>query len=403
MKNIVIGLALVAVLIIGGSFVLKGISKSKSNSKTVSEIAQVFENDSILKSDDGGLNFSRGFKIETKSKIGAVDILAIAFNPITPGNIVIGSLEDGLFKKENGKENWIPIPFPPKKIYSFLLDNKNPDNRIFVSGMSDGYGKVFRTEDNGGNWRTVYTEPGVGTVVTALSQDPRNKDIIFSGTSRGTVIKSVDGGQSWKNVGNTIEGTIKDISFDATKPLNTYLLAFRNKMYYSINRGETWLDWEIVKNEEIQALNTRISKLFSSDRIAEGEQAQKDMIALEKKNQEGRAPQGIIVIVPDPLKTGIVYAGTDKGLFRSADYGKYWKEINIIESAKMFPIRSISINPKNSNEVSFVSGKSFYKSINFGDTWSVTPLNSERDAYFVSYNPFNLKEIYIGLSQNISF
>jgi photosystem II stability/assembly factor-like uncharacterized protein len=108
-------------------------------------------------------------------------------------------------------------------------------------------------------------------------------------------------------------------------------------------------------------------------------------------------PSGIVSIAPDPAVSGTLYAGTNAGLFRSTDYGKYWYELNIIESAKQFPIRSIAVNPKNPKEVVFVSGKAFYKSTNGGETWAITSLSVDRDASFVAYDPFDPKYLLIGL------
>ena len=71
--------------------------------------------------------------------------------------------------------------------------------------------------------------------------------------------------------------------------------------------------------------------------------------------------------------------------------------MNIIESAKKFSIRSIAVNPKNSKEIVFVAGRAFYKSIDEGATWSVTGLDVDRDAFFVSYDPFDPKYLFLGL------
>ena len=120
--------------------------------------------------------------------------------------------------------------------------------------------------------------------------------------------------------------------------------------------------------------------------------------ALKMKNAENKMPASINLIVADPEISGTLYAGTKSGLFRSKDFGKYWFELDIIESAKGFPIRSIAINPKNSKELVFVSGKAFYKSINDGTTWSVTPLSSDRTASFVAYDPFEINTFYVGVS-----
>ena len=118
---------------------------------------------------------------------------------------------------------------------------------------------------------------------------------------------------------------------------------------------------------------------------------------LSERNQANKMPTGIISIASDPTRSGVIYAGTSNGFFKSTDFGKYWTEINIIESAKKFPIRSIAVNPKNSEEIVFVSGKAFYKSIDSGQTWFVTGLTVDRGASFVSYDPFDSEYLFVGL------
>jgi hypothetical protein len=94
----------------------------------------------------------------------------------------------------------------------------------------------------------------------------------------------------------------------------------------------------------------------------------------------------------------VLYATLSKGVYRSSNFGKYWKQINIIESAERYPIPSVAINPDDSNEISFVAGDTFYRSTNYGSTWSVTPLDKTRNASFVAYDPFDTTIIYLGLS-----
>jgi photosystem II stability/assembly factor-like uncharacterized protein len=339
--------------------------------KTASGLVRAIDKDSIFESKNGGLDFEPHFKIITNNEIGQADVLSVAFHPTKQDDTVVGSLQDGLFRRSKGEEGWTPIVFPPKNIFSFILDKSDPDNRMFASGVISENGRIFRSVDGGENWRAVYTEPGLGTVVTSLAQHHTNTNVIFAGTSAGTVIKSVDGGESWKNLGNKIDGMIKDINFDAKNQNSIYLLSHKSKVYYSRDGGLTWIDWE----EEKMKSNS-----------------------LSAWNSPTKMPDQPLFLVADPNISGTVYISAARGLFRSTDYGKNWKEVNIIESAKSLPILSIAINPMNSKEIVFIAGTSFYKSINNGDTWSVTPLSSQRNASFIIYDPFDSQHIMIGVN-----
>lgn len=409
-KYLITALAIVFLVALSGCSLLP--KKAAPADEGDGDFSVKVEKGSLWKTDNGGKTFSVKSKIDEQTSISSADILSIAYHSQKPANIYVGTADNGIFKTENGGEDWEPIDFPPKKIYSFILDKKNPDNRMFASGVLGEWGKIFRTDDGGKNWDEVYTEPGQKTVVTALSQHFRDMNVIFAGTSAGTVVKSTNGGDTWKNIGNQVKGVssggtsgetvaitgpVGDIVFDADRSLVTYLIILEKKIYYSPDGGIKWLDWEEEKKKEVKALQDKAAKA-AKDKDLEGakklrEQAQK----LNERNRENKMPPGIVSVATDPRISGTVYVGTKTGLFRSKDYGKYWYEVNIIESAAKFPIRSITLNPGNSKEIVFVAGKAFYKSVDSGATWAVTGLNVDRDASFVSYDPFDTKYLFVGL------
>jgi photosystem II stability/assembly factor-like uncharacterized protein len=400
--------AVVMVLLIVGSIIIFSVFKNskgtsgedgtKTTKSKTNGLTQSIDRDSILESTDAGDTFVPQFKLSEEGDIGLADVLSVAFHSQKEGYIVVGSVSDGLFRREAGKETWEQFVFPPKNIYSFILDKNDPDNRLFASGAVNENGRIFRSTDGGENWKPVYTEPGLKTLVTSLSQHHKNTNIIFAGTSAGTVIKSVDGGSSWKNLGNQIKGTIKDVNFDATKKDVAYLLTYGSTIYYSPDGGLTWIDWEEAKEKEVDALETQARAASRAGNKSGAEALNKRADDLAERNKKNKMPENPIFIVADPNTSGVLYASAESGLYRSKDYGKYWAEINIIESAKSHPIRSVAINPKNSKEIVFTAGTSFYKSTNSGETWSVTPLGTQRDASFIVYDPFNTQRILIGVS-----
>ena len=390
--------AVLAVSLSGCTMKLPGASDAPTTTASVQG--------SLWKTSDGGKSFEAKSKIDDKTTITKADILSVAYHPTKKGIIYVGSVENGIFKTEDAGESWAPISFPPKRIYSFILDRKDPDTRMFASGVVDGWGKIFRTDDGGEKWDPVYTEPGQQAMVTALAQHWVDTNVIFAGTSTGTVVKSVDSGDTWKNVGNRINGIIADFAFDSKNKMVVNLLTYGQKIFYSNDGGLIWLDWEEEKQKEVAAIQKRASDISQSASTnpkqtealqKESQRLQKAAQALSERNQKNKMPQGIVSLAADPTDSGVLYAGTGTGFFRSPDFGKYWYELNIIESAKTFSIRSIAINPRDSKELVFVAGKAFYKSIDRGETWAVTGLSVNRDASFVSYDPFDSKYLFVGL------
>lgn len=362
-------------------------------------VAGVYK-DSILRSTDSGLNFENYFKIATttNAKIGIADVLSIAFHPDTENRIVVSTYDDGLFVNNESVNNWKQISFPPKQIYSFILDKNDPDNRAFASGVVSGNGRIFRTDTQGQSWRAVYAEPGVDTYISALVQNPQNADVVLAGTSVGTVVRSTDGGDTWKNIGQSIKGYISDFTYDSSRASFVYMLVNKGKIYHSTDGGLTWLNWEEEKTKEVKRLNEEASALTRAGNKEGGKQVKASATALQERNKTEKAPSGPIFIIADPSTSGTVYLSAATGIYRSTDYGKFWKPVNIIESALKFPIPSIAINPNDSSEISFVAGKTFYRSINGGVTWAITPLDNSRNASFVAYDPYDPTIIYVGMS-----
>lgn len=329
----------------------------------------------IWRSVDGGQTFEPKITVDEKRRITSANVLDISFltrdpagnpNPERAPSIFIGTIDNGIFRSDNSGELWQPREFPPKKVYRFLADAVNPE-RMFATGVISGFAKVFRTKDGGTTWQDVYTEPGAGTVLLSLAQSRRNSEEIFVGTSTGTIIRSLDGGDTWKNIGTGIDGPITEIAFDVAPGERLYALAHEKKVYRSDDGGLTWIDPLAALQPTTQA------------------------------NPQKKNPTAMISLVADPLRVGVVYLGTKTGVFRSLDAGATWDKLNIIESAEKFPIRAIAINPRNSDEIIFVAGHTFYKSINSGDTWAVVPLDVDREVSVIAYDPFDPSVIYLGL------
>ncbi|NTW15074.1 MAG: hypothetical protein HGA38_01750 [Candidatus Moranbacteria bacterium] len=327
------------------------------------------EKGSVWKSDDGGESFHVSSTVDATRSIDKADILSISFHPTKPMSVILGTVNDGVFKTEDGGDTWMPIAFPPKRIYSFIIDRKDPDNRMFVSGVVNGHGKIFRTDDDGTAWHEVYSEPGENTFISSLAQDPFDAAVIYAGTSAGTLLKSGDAGATWGNVSvpDTGTGIVADIVFDPKRRGSVSFLSYTNKMYHSDDGGATWIDWDQVRR---------------NDRSLENQQT----------------PNQMLTLVADPSVSGTLYAGTgSSGMYRTTDNGRTWTKINIIESAEKFPIKSIAVDPKDPRRIVFVAGKAFYRSTDGGSTWSVTALNSDRSASVAAYDPFDSRFVFVGL------
>ncbi|MEI6650294.1 MAG: hypothetical protein WCL23_02545 [Candidatus Moraniibacteriota bacterium] len=403
-KHIVILLPFLAVTLAGCSLPTQPPTDTAAPADTTQPtppqgFSQQIEKGSVWKSNDGGKTFVVKSTVNEQSIIEKADVLSMAFHPTKPGSLVIGSVDNGIFKTDNGGETWTPIVFPPKRIYSFILDRRDPDNRMFASGVVDNTAKIFRSDDGGANWNAIYTEPGLKNVISSLAQDPRNPDVLYAGTSTGTLVKSTDAGETWRNMSGASKGNvvISEIGFDAQDPGVVYLLLFNKEVRLSKDGGETWVDFEKERTAESDALQKQSQALRQKGNTAEAAKIDAQIAARTSTGNGGSIPNQVLSLTTDPSRTGVLYAGTPSGLYRSTDFGKYWEQLNIIESAKKFPIRAVAVDPKNPSNIVFSSGNVLYRSGDSGATWTVTPLSTDRTPYVIAYDPLDSKYMFLGL------
>ncbi len=321
---------------------------------------------SVYKSTNAGEIFEPKIKIDDKTSISSVDVLSVAIHPTNSQIIYIGTEKSGLFRTTNGADSWEKITFPPTKIYGLSVDSTNGD-RIFATGIYENTGKIYRSFDAGANWKEVYTEPGSNTVITALTLDTTNPNVVYAGTSAGVVIRSTDGGETWKNV------------VVATGPVTEIFVTDRTIMLTIFALGtEVSFDQGITFEDNTKSrLKTRVQNTADQKNIV--------------------LPEGLYTLAKDPKQAGVFFAGAKNGLFRTADYGKTWAAIDIIESSKSFPIRALAINPVNSNEIVYASGGVLYKSIDGGVKWSTAELKIGRGVSHLFYDPTTPSTIFFTL------
>lgn len=321
---------------------------------------------SVYKSTDAGNTFEPKITIDEKRKLSSADVLSVAVHPTNSKIIYIGTESTGLFRTTNGADTWEQITFPPTKIYGLSVDSTNGD-RIFATGIYEGTGKIYRSFDAGANWKEIYTEPGSNTVITSLTLDTTNPNVVYAATSAGVVIRSVDGGETWKNV-TLAKGPVTEI-FATDKTI--VLTLFNQGTQVSFDNGATFED------------NTKSALVSRAKELVD----QKEVVV----------PEQIYTLARDPHQSGVFLAGASNGLFRTADYGKTWKMIDIIESSKNFPIRAIAINPVNSNEILYASGGAMYKSIDGGVKWSTAELKIGRGVSHLLYDPQEPSTVFFTL------
>jgi len=182
-----------------------------------------------------------------------------------------------LHRTTNGGENWEQI---------------SPDLTAFKP--------QFQMASGGPITRDITGEEHFSTLYS-ISASPHNKDVIWTGANDGPVHISRDGGRSWTDI--TPKNLPPNGRVDAIEPSphqagTAYIAAVRRKLddfepyiYKTDDYGQSW------------------EKLTSGNGIPDGYPTR--------------------VVREDPERKGLLYAGTDWGLFASFDFGQNWQQIKL--------------------------------------------------------------------------
>jgi len=311
----------------------------------------------IAKTIDGGVTWETRVKVDDQQNIGGVNVLSFVIDPVDTRKIYIGTESNGLYFSKNAGETWEKTNLSIQKIYGIVIDPRN-DSSIYVAGIWNGRGKIFHTENEGKDWVEVYSEPSNGTIISSLAMNKHDSAVLYAGTSEGMIFKTTDGGKSWINLYRA-KGIIFDIKFDSSMDEVVYFGLFGSGVLRTKDHGTTFED--IIGNVRKAGFNGNVN-----------------------------------TIVVDPANSGFIYLGVNGAVLKGKNFGEDWESMNILETARKFPIKSVAINPKNSREVMFIAELVLYKSTDGGVQWSTYQLDSAKSVQTIEYDPFDPLTVYMG-------
>src|SRR3990172_2321731 len=192
-----------------------------------------------------------------KRKLYLGVLIAVAFNPVllfaAQGNYTTGG---------TGFEH----------VHALGID---ADGRTLFLGAHTG---LFRRENGGRSWRKVALPARASHLdVMAVTPDPKNSKTIYIGVHEAGVLKSADGGATWKEINSGLGGV--DVHGIAIDPKDGKLHALvRDKgegIYRSTNGGGKWIRVDDGPGGEVKGLysvniSTGMGGIFLYAPTAEG-------------------------------------------------------------------------------------------------------------------------------------
>lgn len=318
---------------------------------------------SIWKSIDGGLNWEVKNIGEGKPNTTKIDILSFAINPFDKNNIYAGLRSGGILETNNGGETWRFINYQSEKVYGLVLDPRD-GKTLYASGVWKGRGKMFKTQNEGVEWKEIYTSPADGPLIISLTIDKKNPDVLYATTSEREVIKSTDAGVSWKNI-HLAKAPVLKVAIDAGNS---------NLIYFVSNDGNVFRSTDGGKNFENIA--SEISSAY-----------------------DGISRSGFSVLETSPSVANQVFLAGTGGIISSDDGGKKWKKITALNDSSKFPIKAMAINPRNSREIIYAMAQATYKSTDGGKNWATSQFNNKMNVNILKYDPSGSGELFVGFTK----
>jgi len=338
---------LVVLTTMGAGCSLTGGSKSVDNSK----------GGGVYKTTDSGATWAQTTVFPTSKglgNIGTANIVTMAFDPQDYKTIYLGTTENGLLFTNNSGVTWqTPVDGQVQggTVSTVAVDPK--DMCTWYVGIG---AQLFKTETCGRKFESVYDETRAKVIVRRVTVDWYDNSVVYSGLSNGDVLRSSDFGLSWTKVASTG----KDISdlLVSNQDSRIILVGTSEGLWKSTDSGATW------------ASKTEALKSFKNGNV-------------------------ISRIVQDSNGSTFVMA-TKYGLLRSSDVGDNWSALNLLTSANQVTIRSLAIDPTDSNKLYYATATTFYNSTDAGVTWNPQELSAGWAASYLLVDPQTPANIYMG-------
>ncbi len=250
---------------------------------------------------------------------GRIADIAIDSEDQSTWYVAVGS--GGVWKTENAGTTWIPV-FDGQTSYSIgcvTVDPNDPETIWVgtgenVSGRHVGYGDgVYKSVDGGNSWKNVGL--GASEHIGKILVDPRDSRVILvaaegplwaAGGERG-VYRSADGGATWKAVLEVDENTgATDIEYDPRDPDVVYAATYeRRRHIWSLLAGGPGSG--IWKSEDAGLTWRKLTGGLPSGDL-------------------GKIGLAVSPVDPDYIYATIEASEDERGFYRSTNRGETWEK-----------------------------------------------------------------------------
>jgi len=328
----------------------------------------------VFLSTDGGINFKQQVAVPSVSgmpgSISSIDVNSLALDPSESTAIYLASDNQGLFYSYNITTGWNEVSSFPKITVTNVA--VNPDNKCDIYATFTN--RLYRSVDCTRTWKQIYLDSDAQAVFTTFVIDFFNPSNLYLGTSNGDILKSIDGGTSWR-VLKRLENPIAKLVLSPRDSRQVYVATQNAELYTFLSNTNT--------NPKTSA---NIEANFALDNWTDLNKVLKDLAI-------GSSFRDLTIVPSD----GSIFLATDGVIVKSPDHGITWQKLNLLPSDKDGIIRTIAVNPLNAKQLYYATNLTFFRSVDGGATWSNKKLPTSRGASVILIDYKNPNNIYLGV------
>jgi len=335
----------------------------------------------VWKTTNGGADFKPLFDKHCQS-IGAVtidqtnpDIVWVGTGESNMRNTV--SIGNGIYKTTDGGENWVFMGLPNSEHISKIIIDPRDANTLYVAVPGKLWSNsadrgLYKTTDGGKNWtKILFANDSTGCADFAIN--PKNPDIMYatlwqfrrkpyafnSGGPGCSVMKSIDGGKTWKKIqkgisADTIGRAAITVSPSSPDNMVAIIESKKTSLYISADGGENWKEQSADDNVCARPFyfSTIVVDPFDSKRVyrpafefSYSEDGGYSWVRAQ--NDQGWLHSDMHALWINPKNTSHMYVGTDGGIYMSVDRGNNWIYLNSLPVAQLYHVQVDDQDPYN--------------------------------------------------------
>src|SRR3990172_7147838 len=272
----------------------------------------------------------------------------------------------------------------------------HPEDRQTIYASTDNQG-VLKSSDGGKTWKLI--NQGIKSyLLYQLVVDHKRPEILYLGSWGGGVYRSLDGGTSWSERNYGLENTAVRSLILHTNAETVYL-ATSTGVYKGINNGESWtpintglylIEWEVPQCMILLPSEPATLLLGTNKGVYEWKETDSNW-----SKMKGYPAVDVTAFAYD-MRTRLLYSGTiDQGIYTSHDGGRSWDQLKGLEKVW---VNEIAFHPLHAETIYVMTrDRGILKTEDSGKSW--TEINNgieDRWVTTLSFDPVDPETLYAG-------